>query len=87
MQFRECFLIPKNDFQESKIQSDSDLIPLCRNMMKRRQIIVNDLMQKHYTYYLSELRSNELRSNRSELTPKQMLEMRFRRKIHDGLPK
>ena len=46
------------------------------NMMKRRKIIVNDLMQKHYVYYLSEsVGMNFDPEFLPELTPKQMLEM------------
>ncbi|MDD2317733.1 MAG: hypothetical protein RBR01_07165 [Desulfobacterales bacterium] len=45
-------------------------------MMKRQKIIVNDLMQKHYTYYLSEpVGMNFDPEFLPELTPKQMLEM------------
>jgi hypothetical protein len=44
--------------------------------MKRRKVIVNDLMQKNYIYYLMEPIGKNFNPEFSpELTPKQMLEM------------
>jgi hypothetical protein len=45
-------------------------------MMKRRKVIVNDLMQKNYTYYLTEPMGKNFHKEFSPgVTPKQMLEM------------
>ena len=45
-------------------------------MMKRRKVIVNDLMQKDYSYYLTESSGKDFHAGFSpEVTPKQMLEM------------
>jgi hypothetical protein len=44
--------------------------------MKPRRIVVNDLMQRAYVYYLTEpVGKNFARDFRPELTPKQMLEL------------
>lgn len=44
--------------------------------MDRRKVIVNDLMQKNYIYYLIEPMGKNFGPGFSpELTPKQMLEM------------
>jgi hypothetical protein len=45
-------------------------------MMKKRKVIVNDLMQKNYTYYLSEpVGKNFYAGFSPEVTPQQMLKM------------
>ncbi|PKN23744.1 MAG: hypothetical protein CVU64_23780 [Deltaproteobacteria bacterium HGW-Deltaproteobacteria-21] len=44
--------------------------------MNRRKILVNDLMQRDYVYYLTEPAGKDFNSEfKPELTPKQMLEM------------
>jgi hypothetical protein len=44
--------------------------------MKRKKIVVNDLMQKNYVYYLTEPEGENFHPDFSpDLTPKQMLEM------------
>jgi hypothetical protein len=44
--------------------------------MKRREVIVNDLMQKNYVYYITEPVGENFHAEFSpEVTPKQMLEM------------
>ncbi len=47
-----------------------------RNTMKKQKVIVNDLMQKHYLYDLTEPTGENFHPEFSpELTPKEMLEM------------
>jgi hypothetical protein len=44
--------------------------------MKRRKVVVNDLMQKHYVYYLTEPAGRNFHAEfKPDLTPKQMLKM------------
>jgi hypothetical protein len=44
--------------------------------MKKRRIVVNDLMQKNYVYFLEEPEGENFHPDfRPELTPKQMLEL------------
>jgi hypothetical protein len=51
-------------------------LTLGRNEMSRRKVIVNDMMQKDYVYYLSEPIGKNFHSEfLPELHPKQMLEM------------